>query len=79
MRVFVEHERIDNNYSRPWCVKIPYRGFEISIAGKLLLIFDPGDEPLCGWDGEPFRLFCNEGRDIKRAMDFIDYTLRNEA
>lgn len=79
MKVYVDQERIDSDYSRPWCVKIPYRGFEISVAGKELLIYDDGGNPLREWDGEAFRLFCNEGADIKRAMDFIDYTLRDEA
>lgn len=78
MRVYVDHQRVDNDYSRYWCVKIPYRGFEISIAGSEIIIFDPDDDPLREWDGETFRLHCNEGRDIKRAMAFIDYTLRDE-
>ena len=78
MRVYVDHERIDSEPRRPWCVKIPYRGFEISVAGKELLIYDDGGNPLREWDGVWFRLFCNEGDDIKRAMDFIDYTLRDE-
>jgi len=78
MRVYADHNRVDNNYSRHWCVQIPYRGYDISIAGKELLIFDADNDPLNEWDGKPFRLICNEGADIKRAMDFIDYTLRDE-
>lgn len=77
MKVFAKHKRIKDREEH-WCVAFEYEGHTVSVAGNELVIFDPDNNELKEWDGETFRLYGIEGSELKRAMDFIDYSLRSE-
>lgn len=82
MKVYHNHKEIPP--LEHWCVQFLYRGHQISIAhGELVIFPEKGESPeaLREWDGNVFMLYvsgASAGREIRRAMDFIDFTLRNE-